>query len=283
MLSGCATFDVHRNSTKIHGIPFYVKDAGCKHQSVYIEPYYILTLTTTSGDKILETQSGTLSQNEFTSVPVVELRTLLSGKSTLSDQDVAKLRLLWTNNVNGKFYDPYRAEASIEPGNKFLAANTLTPELYVNYTDQYSYNANRPAIGSVQASIKLGDDGTLSEASAQAEDKTLSTILGLFPISDLIKTAVSGPTPTANLSGEKITIELKTERKGIKFTRTSFDLTIKPPCKAPENFGEVTAPYALVIEDVNSEKLPKDGNNISVAGTISLPKSDKNAKPEKSK
>ena len=47
-LTGCATFQVTRNTTKIAGIPFYVKTAACKHQTAYLEPYYVLTLTRTS-------------------------------------------------------------------------------------------------------------------------------------------------------------------------------------------------------------------------------------------
>lgn len=281
--TGCATFNVKKGAshTQVPGIPFYIKQAACKHQTVYIEPYYVLTLTVKFPDKTLVSSSGVLSKSQFESAPVQQIRSIVGEKAKLDQNDAQQLADLWDKNVRGRLYNPYRPENQIKPEDKYILANTLTPEIYVSYTDadQYFYNVDRPVIGSVQASIKLGPDGTLSEASAQVEDKTVSTILSLFPVSDLIKTAASDA-PAAAFMAEAVgappgaptvELELKTERKGIKFTRTSFE-KIQPPCQALNN-NEVTEPYSLAVEDVGGGDKPDDGNNISVNGTIKLPKS----------
>jgi hypothetical protein len=284
LLSGCATFQVKKgtNHSKVPGIPFYVKQGACKHQTVYLEPYYIITLTLKYSDKSTISSSGVLSKSEFESQPVQQIRSIVGEKAKLGQKEVDRLLPLWTTHVKGKTYNPYRPENSIAPADKVTLSNTLTPEIFVSYKDddQYFYNVDRPAIGSVQADIKLGADGTLSEASAQVEDKTISTILSLFPVSDLVKSAVIPPVSAAlseTLGGPEgatvVEVELKTERKGVKFTRTTFDLNNKPPCLVPTNtLAEVTERYSLTVEDVGGGEKPDDSNNISVNGTIKLPK-----------
>jgi len=285
LLSGCATFQVKKGTThaKIPGIPFYVKQGACKHQTVYLEPYYILTLTVKYSDKSTTSSSGVLSKSEFESQPAQQIRSIVGEKAKLARREVDTLTALWAANVKGKIYNPYRPESGILPADKITLSNTLAPEIFVSYKDddQYFYNVDRPAIGSVQADIKLGSDGTLSEASAQVEDKTVSTILSLFPISDLIKSAAADAPAAVALhealggpaDATVLEVELKTERKGVKLTRTTFDLNNKPPCLVPTStLAEVAEKYSLTVEDVGGGEKPDDGNNISVSGSIKLPK-----------
>ncbi len=49
---------------------------------------------------------------------------------------------------------------------------------------QYFINTRRPWIGTASATIKLAPDGTMTEAVAEVEDKTVETLLSVLPITD---------------------------------------------------------------------------------------------------
>jgi hypothetical protein len=70
-------------------------------------------------------------------------------------------------------------------------------------------------IGSASATTKLATDGTLSEGTAQIEDRTLSTLVSAIPSTDLIKNAagikIAATAPTSSY-------ELKIEEKAVKFS-----------------------------------------------------------------
>ena len=68
------------------------------------------------------------------------------------------------------------------PADVLLGGNTNKLEPYVDYSQVHTYNVKRPWVGSANATIKLNSDGTLSEATAEIEDKTLEILAEILPL-----------------------------------------------------------------------------------------------------
>jgi hypothetical protein len=207
-LSGCGLYVVKKSSPAgdHQGIPFYVKTAGCKREIVRLKPYYLLTLTTKTGDKTSESESAAVCREGAASR---EFETLLDvarkgGDITASWQAVKQLACDITEEPASASKDWY------------LTSDTISDYAYVDYQNPYTLNVRRPLIGSASATTKLASDGTLTEGTAQVEDKTGSTLLGLIPTSALAARTVGGTKPEA----VAFPYELKIELKGVKFTRT---------------------------------------------------------------
>jgi hypothetical protein len=265
VVTGCGVYVVKKSTPAgdHHGIPFYVKQSACKREVILLEPYYVLTLTTKQGDKVVSAESTVLSRSQFNSQPVVELRNLLASSSPAGSQ----LRLLW-DQVRGMHYEPHVSEFQVKPDDWYVVSDTVTPDVYVDYEHPYTLNARRPAIGSSEATTKLNEDGTLSEATAKIDDKTISSLLDLIPAKELIKGAAG---IAAFDGGGTVAIELAVEPKGINYSRS---YRILKPCTAVTraDFRGIEA-YDLKIEEADSSKSSKDsGDSISVSGTIKLPK-----------
>jgi hypothetical protein len=276
-LSGCGLYVVKKSrpAGKHHGIPFYVKTGGCKREILRLEPYYILTLTTKAGDKVIRSESAVVSKLQFNLPAVRSFRDAMAGQSIPAGVSIDDL---W-NPVKLLQYEPHRPEMEIEVGNWFVISDTMTPYTYVDYEHPYTLNARRPIIGSASATTKLAEDGTLSEGTAQIEDKTLETVLGLVPAADLIKSA-AGIHAMAALGPGNLSYELKIEQKGVKFTRLYRYPANHTACLRVADAGvdPTDAKYDLVVEDVGEEKKPSDENTVKVNGSIQLPKS-KDVKP----
>jgi len=263
LLAGCSAYVVKRSTPAgdHKGIPFVVKTAVCKHEVVRLEPYYVLTFTEKKDGKIVGSAETTvLSRSQFATDAVRNLRTQMAG---------ANPRNLW-NAVRVMTYDPYLPESAVAAANWFVVSDKLMPEVYVDYEHPYTLNARRPLIGSVQATTKLNDDGTLSEGTTQSEDKTLSTLLDLVPAKELIKSAAGvAAADFVPPSGATSVFELAIEQKGVTYTRTyhSEDL---PPCQ--NQAEDLAAAHDLVVADVTADKKEKDDNTIQVNGSVKLPK-----------
>jgi hypothetical protein len=52
--------------------------------------------------------------------------------------------------------------------------------------EQYYINTKRPWIGSASATIKLAQDGTMTDAQSSVEDKTVETILSVVPVANYL-------------------------------------------------------------------------------------------------
>src|SRR5581483_264222 len=144
LLSGCGMYVIHKSTPQGDhtGVPFFVKAAACKHEVARLEPYFVMTLTTKMGDKVQSAETTTLSRTQFNSKTVLDLRSALASATPEQGGDI---RALW---------------------------DTVTPDVYVDYGVPYTLNVRTPLIGSAKADVKLADDGTLTEASAEKEDKT---------------------------------------------------------------------------------------------------------------
>ena len=110
--------------------------------------------------------------------------------------------------------------------NWHLVANTDTVKVLVDYKHQYALNEKVPFAGSVKADYKLNEDGTLSEASGEVQEQTLATIAGLFPISDLIKTAAGASTKLAEALAPEVPSKVSLQFKNMVASQ-DWDVVLK--------------------------------------------------------
>ena len=271
-LTGCGLYVVKKSTAgDHHGIPFYVKTAGCKREIVRLKPYYLLTLTTKTGEKSSQSESTFICKQHVASS---EFHALLDEARAGSDVSAS-----W-GAVKNLTCD-LTAEPFAGSANSFIASDTISNYAYVDYQNTYTLNVRRPIIGSASATTKLATDGTLSEATAQIEDKTLSTLISALPTSDLIKGA-AGIAPAVAFAPNLNPYELKIDEKAVKFTWTYYDPGTHGACEQdakltsnPPNSGTPD----LAVEDASAPKKPADdGNTVKVSGSIQLPKA-KDAAP----
>ncbi len=149
---------------KPQGLLFYTKVGACKQQTIWLEYRYEL-----SGEKF-----GPVVVNQQT------------YDAMLKDPDVMVSAGALTGFLKGRTgpVAPFVSDetsASVEKAkadhNLTLAANTGEFTTVVDYTNPMWLNSGRPVNGTTQVDGKFGPDGTLTEASAQVDNETLSTIL----------------------------------------------------------------------------------------------------------
>lgn len=174
--------------TKVPGVPFYPKKGRCRQEVVWFEPIYSLTLTALIPDKDGVLQSHprgalVLSRSQFQGPEVSNFTKLINSLPT----DEGTVMREWKKVV--AIADPHvvsRSFDSLSVGDTILVSRSAAPVFYVDYNDQYYANAKIPLAGSANLDVKVADDGSLSEVSAQIENKTLETITGALPISSVI-------------------------------------------------------------------------------------------------
>jgi hypothetical protein len=283
-LVGCRTAQVTKakppgssNKTdKLDGIPFYVKKAACKHEVVWLEPIYTLTLeeiTTPEGAnaKPQTTPRGAavLSLSQYREDPAVQKFLKALSQVGAQFEDVLKA---W----DGITKIPYTPTTFPEDTkNRVLVSNTNTPDIYVDYAETYYFNAKNPVAGSAKVDTKLASDGTLTEASVEIESKTLETLLGP------INAAISAGLPlAAKAEGKPPAKQLKltTEVSGFKHTFSRIDPSATFPC-AVISADNMPSPANYSREGVaaGSGADKKGKNKIQISGEVILP--DTAAKP----
>ena len=302
ILAGCHTVQITKakapktekleakapKTEKLDGIPFYVKKAGCKHEVVWFEPVYTLTLeeiTTPSGAdaKSQTTPRGAvvLSLSQYREDPTV--REFLNALSSVGSQfeDVLKK---W-DAITKVPYTP--TDFPSDAKNRVLVSNTNTPDVYVDYGTTYYINGNRPFAGSAKIDAKLASDGTLTEASVEIESKTLETLLG--PVNAAITAGLPLAAKKEGIQPEK-RLKLTTEVSGYRHTFSRIESSATFPCdvlsaeNVPGNIKLFNYSRESVAAASGAEK--KSKNKIQVSGEITLPetpakpKDDKGTPPE---
>jgi hypothetical protein len=272
-----SAFRVHHitDKQKLDGIPFYAKTARCVQTSVYLYPYYRITFQTLSGDKVLGTLSVALNAAAYRSSDTQGFLGILRKKPPLSDDDIAKVADYWSK-MEAASEDPYSRVGQNASATQFLISNTASVKVLVDYSNEYSLNARTPLAGSVKADYKLNEDGSLNETSAEVQDQTLATIAGLFPISDLIKSAAGVATKAAAAlapdAPSTVVFQATVEKRALKISY-SRALDFGTGCSvaaaiSPGSSNDIT------IEDVGPDTpAPKDdkSSSINVSGKITLP------------
>jgi hypothetical protein len=220
-LNGCSAMKVtHEPSSNVKamgdvpGVPFFPKKARCRQEIVWFEPIYTLTLAALVPDKDGALQSQprgavVLSRSKFMNSIVTDYVKLLNNPQT----DVGTLSREWAKVVALSDASVLSRDfATISASDRILAGRSAGPVVYVDYNDQYYVNAKIPLSGSAQLDAKVAEDGSLSEASAQVENKTLDTILSALPISSVITgglgLAGKGPQPAEKSETYQLTVSV---------------------------------------------------------------------------
>lgn len=273
---GCgAAMRVRQGTNKLSGIPFYVKEARCLHQEVFVMPYARLTFQALEGGKITFSETATISESYYlTDSTVAQLVGLINGTadvSSMTTEDVErKIGTDWIAIKNEAAKNDVYARAKDGSWPKYLVANSSVPKTFVNYGTVYYVNQTVPFAGSAKADYKLATDGTLTEASGEVTEDTLKTVLGALPISDLIKSAAGIGLASKAVGGKAL--QLKVEHRVLKITETQT-VAFLPGCPEQETFQ--SGPVGTLIEDVGVDTpaatKPED-NSITVTGKIVLPK-----------
>ncbi len=134
----------------------------------------------------------------------------------------------------------------------------------------YYINAKRPVAGSVKLDNKLASDGTLTEVSAEIEDKTIEAIAtGIKDITSAVGTAVKAEQVPSTVQHLKLSITTA----GFKHTLSKFEPQTSLPCKA--GGFEIEAPYRYSRTEVtaasDTKKPDTKGSKITVSGEVVLP------------
>jgi hypothetical protein len=274
VLCSCAVLDVHHHNDSVKGIPFYVRTAVCRHEVIWVEPIYTLTLqsvTTKDGKETVRSEVAEFTLSQFTTqqTQIASLKdTIVAGGDPLP---------FWGPLRKSDGYN-LLAQSTPEPKDRILVSNVNKMETAVDYRDVYYFNSHRPILGTAKADAKLNTDGTMTEGSGEMESKTLQSFLDLLPIKSLISNATGIP---VKLNGES-TYRLQIESRGIKHTHYRLaplnSNMGQTPCAAlpAPDFNDPA--YNNSREDVSADKQakPDEKNSIKVQGQIALPpKSDK--------
>jgi hypothetical protein len=184
----------------VAGIPFYVKRGRTIHETVYLETLADVTLTLTelTGDQ--DTNAGA----DVETGAVVYAATHTVSLSSGVQRGLAALQawVAMLEATSGGAWNQKSWEAGRDVFEKLpvydghmptsrnqvlpLVSNAVREESYVDYSRRYTLNATMPLIGSNELAVELAADGTLSKATAKAEDKMAATLLGALPSADLL-------------------------------------------------------------------------------------------------
>lgn len=231
-MSGCGTAlrVSHRatgttaNPISVPGVPFYIKKARCRQEIVWFEPIYTLTLSASLPDKDGTLQnhprgSVVLSLKNFKSPEVNDFMKLLNNSPT----DEGTVLREWRKVVaRADSQVLARDFASLKADERILAGRSAAPAPYVDYSEQYYVNAKLPIAGSANVDAKVADDGSLSEASAQVETKTLETVLSALPIGNVITGALGMGGKALAATGEVESFQLTISVSGYLHTLSRF-------------------------------------------------------------
>ncbi len=273
LLSGCmSSVRVYKSDSlgkPPKGIPFYVKTAVCKQETVWMEPQYVLTFGATTGN----TSSGPqkiLSRQQY-------LQETVQHFIQAPDQNTWRTKII---NLPGPDLVSEDSQAAVENeekiGNWIKVANVGAIEVVVDYGDVFYLNSARPLAGTTQVNAKLASDGTLTESSVQLQEQTLSTIATTIG-------SVAGAVTTAGLAGITSGVlphvvpenHLNIATRNYKHTHTAYSGSpAKPDTCLPEPGGVFKGSF--VVADVSkpaTKPAAADKENvISVSGSIQLPK-----------
>jgi hypothetical protein len=272
ILIGCG--DVYRvrvhNAASPSGIPFYSSSGACTQETVYANPYYLVTLKVSGPSGVLLSDSVKLSNRGHKSSDFSELTKELEKPQP----DFGTVEAAWILLKQRQAFDPYT-----ESEGQFLLRNASKLTTVVDYGHPYSLNERKPLAGSVSADYKLNPDGTLGEAQGQVQEDTLSTILSALPLGDLIKSAAGIATKTGAAAGqppEPVHFSLEQEERMRTMT---YSRTISYVANCPTGSALVASDgISTSVADIGAKDVSgkadgvKDDSSIGISGTISLPK-----------
>ncbi|MBB5316928.1 hypothetical protein [Tunturibacter empetritectus] len=287
----------------------------CKRETVWLEPQYTLSISVTADKQLPVTKTMTVTRQAYLNDEVQTLITsmnALSGEHKVDANDASacpsSVGAIWDRVAANKSYSPVAAletsgglGAAEAVGNIVRVGDSAAVVTEVDYKNVYYLNTKSPWIGTAQVNAKLGSDGTLTEASAQVDDETWSTILNAATslVGDFLgggsgasapaaaaAPATSGvatpalvpervrfscpalpgwPTPTGSFSYK---YSLTTTVYKHDHTELSG---LDKPCETTRE-GVVGGNFTVVAEAMDAQEKKDDSDTISVKGAIKLPK-----------
>lgn len=204
VITACGTVKVSTRGDTLPGIPFYIKKEVHFQETTWSDTLYIVNVKFTARDDkkkpirvVPDWDSGRvlLPRSVYHSAEMTELRLLVlsntaenmthSQANTLrSELETMVAKLIKMSDAG------LQARASRSNGiptttnDLDLVSNKLVSKMVVNADDTYYINGRHPAIGTGKANFEFRDDMTLTKADTEVTDSTLSTLLGLLPITE---------------------------------------------------------------------------------------------------
>ena len=262
-LGGCGTvYQIKEGTTRVHGVPFYVKTGVCRQEQVYLETLFRVTL--------LESKAGKFEPIKSVLATGTNYR---QKAATLSGDPREFVKSL--PDITGEL----RTFAANET---VLVSNTATMEARVDYLKQYYVNVTRPLVGSASAKATLAPDGTLTEATGEVEDSTLSTLLDLLPINSFLTSKFTG---AAAAEDGKQPPEFRLQVEPVLVRHTFFRLQLNPdatackPATEQDPLTKANANYRRENVEGGGGAKPPGDNTVTVSGTVVLPKKDDKKEP----
>ena len=261
--------DSNDGSCDVPGIPVYAVAYRCLHTTVWLQPVYVVTLTVTSDSK----KDGVPVLSKPITITKIFGRREIEGactagmpcvQSTLAEiqqsPQAAEYQTITDEfkalpEMDPLLFDTTRIlePSSTESKEVILYSNSVAPERYVDANAVFYYNVGIPKSGTANAEVDLTDEGILSKSSGQVESKTLETVLGLFPVSDLIKAAAGVAAPLVPPSEKPYKLDLQVTSKVYRHTRSAPLTGKRPPCQPDAALvGSGGEPYNFTIDDVTA-------------------------------
>lgn len=214
-LSGCQTPTIMSGSRCLDGssmceepgIPFWTKVPRTVRTSQWlvVEAYSISVSARTFGEA--KATEALLTWTPLTVPATKEARTAIDQlrKNIASDKSVtleAARNTVWSelgrlHEIQSPSPDEKwacnKTDASVKnikslDTEPVLVSNVATKELVLE-AKRYYWTQRVPLFGSAQGSVKLGEDGTLSEGTTNVQDDTAKTLLSVFPATALLSRA----------------------------------------------------------------------------------------------
>ena len=301
-LAGCGSaLNVSRSPAgstspeEVAGLPFYVKRAACIQESRYLEPRTTITVSidwvgkdnqATPVSSVSRTLRRGMTQKTKDSLNVLRKLVNTGLLESLTADQTMKLfgHVLWFTQLPALPTDALTT-ADVDP-----VANRVFVQPYVDYRWQYFLNASSRAAGAASVAGKLAADGTLTEASAEIEDKTLETVLAAVPTGDVLTSVlvpgVAVPALDVEADGRESRITLKERTHTVVHVlsrssslQDSSDVPLCSPNQTLKIADRESYNYRLEMTGDPTGQGKAGGKAISVKGEITLP-ADKKPSPD---
>lgn len=184
LLAGCKSLVVSDESGEAKGIPFLTKVPDRVLTSTYTQVEWIqVSATVTFGEgKDAKTESVlptpvSVRDTETNRSKILALMTAIDAAP--ATPEATKAFVNWARPILGAKVEPLdNTKANLE-------SNVRGVEMVVS-PKRFFLQPKMPLMGSSTHTYKLASDGTLTEATATAEDTTTSTLLGMLPVSSYL-------------------------------------------------------------------------------------------------
>ena len=286
-LTSCSAYQItrgtHPSSTPtveegVSGVPFYILRGGCRHQTIYQENLFRLRLV------VIESEHDELVPSKVLSRTQANALERVVRPSVLTDSALKLLRTAAEDRSNkdgvlnafrSDIFKAYNAEEDWKTATTVLVSNTNTAFRYVDYSTPYYFNAERAIVGSTTATAELNGEGLLSKASTTVEDNTLSTILELMPIRDVLTHVFTPGSTSESNRPPRFEYQITLESVPILHTLTEEIAPATGPCPSglaaiPVNRANSVS-YSRVSPSSAQGDKPPASNAITVTGQLTLP------------